>query len=30
MNKAQKQRGNIVLHKDSYDGQDCIRHGSFI
>lgn len=25
MNKAQKQRGNIVLHKDSYDGQDCIR-----
>ena len=25
MNKAHKQRGNIVLHKDSYDGQDCIR-----
>lgn len=25
MNKAQKQRGNIVLHKDSYNGQDCIR-----
>ena len=25
MDKIQKQRGSIVLHKDRYNGEECIR-----